>query len=117
MTWTDVAENIRRFWIDENDVEGNTILDNWNYASVNFDQAFQANPPLANVVANTLKQAGISFGLLKDRIVGNPALANFLGQTYTSFNYELDNGTYASVNEYMKNALDNFNTNICNPTP
>lgn len=114
LVWVDIANNARQ-WAD---ADGQNILDNWNLASTNFDYSFQANPSanpvLAGVIANTLRQAQLSFGLLKSHIVGNDAFAQFLADTDVSFKAQLDSGDNDSINAYMINAYPNFQNVICN---
>lgn len=109
LTWVDVANNAKQ-WAD---ADGLNILENWILASESFNSALEASPQLYDVAANTLRQADLSFGLLSSHIVGNPGLAQFLADTYTSFGAVLDNGTYDDINAYMINALPNFQYNIC----
>lgn len=113
MCWVDVANNAAQ-WADE---DGKVILSNWILASINFDKSFSASTPLGDVVTNSLRQAAYSFFLLKSHIVNNDGFKNFITATAESFKEALDGGDNPTIDAYMLEKFDEFNSAICDPQP
>lgn len=110
MAWVDVSNNVRPFADDE----GQVVLNNWNFATENYELANQPGAVNDNISFNTLQQAASSFSLLSTHI-NDPVLAGFFGDTYDSFSDALATQNPNIINQYMIDAYPNFKQQICNP--